>query len=53
MKLDDELATFLDEERLSDVTIQTQDGVVIRAHKIILAARSRYLAVKDFLNIYS
>ena len=37
----DELIELLKKETLTDVTLHTQDAKAIRAHKIILAARSR------------
>lgn len=40
MKLTDELATLLNDET-PDVTIHCEDGGVMRAHRIVLAARSR------------
>jgi len=42
MILEDELVRFLDEDILTDVAIHSRDGTLImRAHKIVLAARSR------------
>jgi len=46
MKIHDELVSFLDEEAFSDVTLRTSDGSEIRAHKVVLASKSRYALLK-------
>jgi len=40
LKVADNLVTFLDEGTLSDITLRA-DGAAIKAHKIVLATRSR------------
>ena len=45
MNLIDDLVTFLHDETLTDVTLRSRDGSDIRAHKIVLAARSRRVCV--------
>lgn len=41
LKLEDRLVEFLNDESLADVSLRTQDGDIVWAHKIVLAARSR------------
>jgi len=42
----DKLVDFFDQETLTDVELKTVDGTTIKAHKVVLAARSRFVCDK-------
>ena len=49
----DTLGSFVDKDLFSDVTLRTRDGGEVRAHKIVLAAKSKYDTLHSSLTVFS